>query len=132
MELMTSQEAKLLSPLNLAYIGDCVYELLTRRLVLSRGNAPVQKLHRASTSIVCAAAQSKAFARIEGQLSEEEETIYKRGRNANGSHVPKSAEPQDYRRATGLEALFGFLYLTGQTERIEELYNCISTPEEET
>lgn len=130
MEIMSEQEARLLSPLNLAYIGDCVYELLTRRSVLDRGNMPVHKLHRASTGIVCAAAQSKAVAQIEPLLSEEETAILKRGRNANGSHVPKNADPQEYRRATGLEALFGYLFLTGRYGRVQELYETIRRAED--
>lgn len=127
---MSEREAKLLSPLNLAYIGDCVYELLTRCAVLEQGNMPVQKLHRASTAVVCAGAQSQAVQKIEALLSEEEAAIYRRGRNANGSHVPKNADPQEYRRATGLEALFGYLYLIGKYDRVRELYDCIRKEEE--
>lgn len=125
MKEMTSQEARLLSPLNLAYIGDGIYELLTRRHIIAQGNAPVNLLHRKTVAIVCAAAQSRAFGVIEGILSEEELTIYKRGRNANGNHVPKNSDPQDYRRATGVEALFGYLYLTGRMDRVTELYEMI-------
>ena len=121
---MTVPEAKQLSPLGLAYIGDGVYELMTRCRILREGNRPVQMLHRRTVSLVCAAAQSQAFLLIEGDLSEEELSIYKRGRNAD-SHPPKNADPAEYRRATGLEALFGYLYLTGQRERLEELHQRI-------
>lgn len=122
---MTPQEVRQLSPLALAYIGDCIYELLTRRHILARGNMPVNRLHRASVEIVRASAQSHAVGVIEPLLTEEELAIYKRGRNANGSQVPKNADPCDYRRATGLEALFGYLCLTGRNNRVEELYDRI-------
>lgn len=122
---MTPQEARQFSPLALAYIGDCVYELLTRRHILARGNMPVNRLHHASVEIVRASAQSHAVSVIEPLLTEEELSIYKRGRNANGSQVPKNADAGDYRRATGLEALFGYLSLTGRLGRIQELYELI-------
>lgn len=121
---MTDREAKLLSPLGLAYIGDGIYELMTRRRILAEGNMPVQKLHRASVSLVCASAQSRAVALLRDDFSDEEMAIYKRGRNAD-SHPPKNADPGEYRRATGLEALFGYLYLTGRYDRLEELYTRI-------
>ena len=118
---MTQQEARLLSPQNLAYIGDVVYELMTREHILARGNAPVNRLHKAVVPLVCAGGQSQGLEAIAGLLTEEEESIYRRGRNVNGSH-PKNADPQEYRRATGVEALFGYLYLTGRTDRVQELY----------
>lgn len=121
---MTDREAKLLSPLGLAYIGDGIYELMARRRVLAQGNMPVQKLHRATVSLVRAAAQSEAVNLLQDRLSEEELAIYKRGRNAD-SHPPKNADTVEYRRATGLEALFGYLYLTGRTDRLEELFDLI-------
>ncbi|WMJ23066.1 ribonuclease III domain-containing protein [Paludicola sp. MB14-C6] len=113
------------SGLSLAYIGDCVYELMVRERILSQGNMPVNKLHKKSVSIVCASAQSKAYELVKDLLTEQETAVYKRGRNANGNHVPKNANPQDYRRATGLEALFGYLYLTNQTNRVLELFEII-------
>lgn len=118
---MTQQEARLLSPLNLAYIGDGVYELMTREHVLARGNMPVNRLHRAAIPLVCASGQSHGLEAIAQLLTEEEEGIYKRGRNTN-SACPKNADPQEYRRATGVEALFGYLYLTGRVDRAKELY----------
>lgn len=125
MKKLTPQEIKQLSPLGLAYIGDGIYELMTRERIVSRGNMPVAKLHFETVSIVRAAAQSDAVAVIIDDLSEEELAVYKRGRNANGSHVPRNADPGQYRRATGLEALFGYLYLNERHERIEELYERI-------
>lgn len=125
MKKLTPQEIKMLSPLGLAYIGDGIYELMTRERVVSRGNMPVAKLHTETVSIVCAAAQSDAVAVILDGLTEEELAVYKRGRNANGSHVPKNADPAQYRRATGLEALFGYLHLNERHERVEELYERI-------
>lgn len=125
MNKLTPQEIKLMSPLGLAYIGDCIYELMTRERIVSRGNMPVAKLHRKTVSIVCAAAQSAAVDTILSELSEEELAVYKRGRNANGSHVPKNADPAQYRRATGLEALFGYLYLNEYYDRVQALYEQI-------
>ncbi len=125
MKKLTPQEVNLMSPLGLAYIGDCIYELITREHIVSNGNMPVAKLHQETVSIVCAAAQSAAVDIILNSLSEEELAIYKRGRNANGSHVPKNADPAQYRRATGLEALFGYLYLNRRYDRIQSLYEQI-------
>lgn len=121
------QSIRMLSPLGLAYIGDCIFELMVRERIIGKGNMPVHKLHKMTVSYVCASAQSRAFGLIEDSLSEEEMTIYKRGRNANGNHIPKNANPVDYRRATGLEALFGFLHLTGQSVRVSELFEAIFT-----
>ena len=130
MEQMTPRDAALLSPLGLAYIGDGIYELLARRHILARGNMPVQKLHRATVALVRASAQSQAVARLEPLWTEEETAIYKRGRNAS-SHLPKNADAIEYRRATGLEALFGYLYLTGREARLEELFAAICGAETE-
>jgi len=98
-----------------------------RERIILQGNVPVNRLHKKTVSYVCAAAQSSAFATISDLLTEEEMASYKRGRNANSNTVPKNANPQDYRRATGLEALFGYLYLTCQQSRIEELFEIIMT-----
>ena len=110
---------KQLSPLTLAFLGDAVFELLVRERFVTDGNAPVAKLHKKTV------AQSRAIFLLEGLLSEEETDIYKRGRNANGHHVPKNADPVEYRRATGLEALFGYLYLKGEQARIRFLFDHI-------
>ena len=122
---MTPQEIKLLSPLNLAYIGDGIYELMTRMHMMNEGNVPVNKLHKKTIALVCASAQSKAYETIADVLTEEETAVFKRGRNANGTHVPKNADAQEYRRATGVEALFGYLYMMGRMERAESLYEMI-------
>lgn len=122
---MNSFDANQFSGLNLAYIGDSVYELMVREHILQKGNAPVNRLHKQTVAIVCATGQSKAVELILGSLTEEEISVYKRGRNANGNTVPKNANAQEYRRATGFEALFGYLYLTGQQLRLRELFDII-------
>ncbi len=109
------------SPLALAYIGDGVYEIFIRTYVIDRGNAPVNKLHKASRDLVRAEAQAKIYHAIEDQLTEEEVDVLRRGRNAKSISVPKNALLIDYRHATGLEALIGYLYLKGEIERISEL-----------
>lgn len=122
---MTKQEIKLLSPLGLAYIGDGIYELMVRTHMMLKGNMPVQRLHKLTVSYVCASAQAKAFDLLMPILNEDETAIYKRGRNANGSHIPKNGNPADYRKATGFEALFGYLYLSDELGRLEEFVNII-------
>ena len=117
------QNPKLLSPLTLAFLGDAVYELCVRQRVVAEGNRPVNDMHRKAVKLVNAAAQSDAFERISGALTEEELAVYKRGRNANATSSPKHAALADYRRAPGVEALFGYLYLKGETERIGELFD---------
>ena len=109
------------SPLVLAYIGDGVYEMYIRLMLVEKGNMPVHKLHRQATGYVKANAQSTMVAHIYEQLTEKERQIYKRGRNAKSGTSPKNADIQDYRRATGFEALLGYLYLIGETARIEKL-----------
>lgn len=115
-------KARLTSPLALAYIGDGIYELMVREWVLAKGNSPVNKLHKKTVSCVCASAQAKAFDYIENELTSDEMAIYKRGRNATSS-VPRNGNPAEYKKATGFEALFGYLYLSKQTERINELFD---------
>ncbi len=110
------------SSLVLAYIGDCVYELFVRTYLIRDNNLPVKKLHRDAISLVNASAQAKLYHRIEGLLTEEETAVYKRGRNTN-SHPPKNADLQEYKSATGVEALIGYLYLKGDSDRILELLN---------
>lgn len=111
-------QANQYSPLTLAYLGDNVYELFVRSYLVSQGNYPVHQLHMMARDYVSAAAQSKALEWIEADFTEEELAVYKRGRNAKSATVPKNAKLIDYKRATGLEALMGYLYLTGQSERI--------------
>lgn len=116
---------KQLSPLNLAFIGDCIYEILVREELVCTANRPVNDLHRESVKFVCAKAQTEAYSKIKDALTEEEEAQFKRGRNAKTGHSPKSASDAEYHTATGIEALFGYLYLTEQIDRIKELFKII-------
>lgn len=119
---MTADQARLLNPLQLAYIGDSVWDLLIRSRLIYRGRN-VHNMHRDATSRVNAGAQAAALARIASLLTPEEEDIVRRGRNAHARHpAPKNQNPADYQSATGLEALIGFLYLTGQEARALELF----------
>jgi ribonuclease-3 family protein len=118
--------AKQLSPLNLAFIGDCIYEILVRETLVTDANRPVNDLHKESVKYVSAKAQTAHFEKIKDILTEEEMAIYKRGRNAKVGHSPKSATEGEYHCATGVEALFGYLYLTEQTDRIKELFSKIN------
>ena len=107
----------------LAFVGDGVYELLAREYLLAQGNAPVGRLHERTVELVSANAQAAAYRRFAAQLTEEEETVFRRGRNANSTRCPKHTDPAVYRQATGVEALFGWLYLTGQIPRANELFH---------
>ncbi|MCI8376300.1 MAG: ribonuclease III [Lachnospiraceae bacterium] len=109
------------SPLVLAYIGDGIYELVVRSLLVGQGNAQAAKLHKRASALVNAGAQSAMLERIKGELTEEELKVFRRGRNANSPTMAKHASVSEYRRATGFEALMGYLYLTGQTGRLLEL-----------
>ena len=116
---------KFLSPKNysawtLAYIGDGVYELYVRGYLIQKSDQKVNLLHKTSTRFVCAKAQAELYHRIKDMLSEDETAVFHRGRNTK-SHVPKNAVVSDYRIATGIEALFGYLYITGKKDRISEL-----------
>lgn len=115
-------DPNLLSPLTLAFIGDCVYELLVRAALVRQANRPANELHVEKVKFVNASAQHRAFTAIEGMLTEKELGIYKRGRNAHTNHTPKNMSSSDYHAATGFEALFGYLYLLGQTDRLHELF----------
>ena len=107
----------------LAYLGDSVLEVCVRTyLVTERGLSTSAHLNRASLDFVRASAQSEAVGRMEPYLSEEEAAVYRRGRNMGHGNVPKSASAAEYRRATGMEVLFGYLHLTGQTQRINRLF----------
>jgi len=112
--------------LGLAHVGDGVYELLTRTMLCQQGHTDVQKLHRLTVERVKAQAQARAAEKLLPLLTEEELAIYKRGRNAHVRSVPPHAELADYHAATGLEALFGWLYLQGCLERIDTLYMAIT------
>ena len=115
------KEATEFSPLVLAYIGDAVYELMIRSILVSRGNRPVNKLNKDATSLVKAAAQSEIVKLISDNLSEEEYTVFKRGRNSSPHTMAKNASMTDYKYATGFEALIGFLYLDNRCDRALEL-----------
>ncbi len=109
------------SPLTLAYIGDAVYEIIIRTIVVSDGNTQVNKMHKKSSNLVKAETQANIIKAIMDDLSEEELGYYKRGRNAKSYTSAKNASISDYRMATGFEALIGYLYLTGQTDRMTEI-----------
>ena len=109
------------SPLTLAYIGDCVYDLVIRTVVVERGNEPANKLHKKTVTYVKAQTQAAMIEALVPFFTEEEEAVYKRGRNAKSYTSAKNASISDYRKATGMEALVGYLYLTGQEARIMEL-----------
>lgn len=115
----------LLSPLTLAFIGDTVFDLLVRERVVKQANRPVGKLHAQCAKLVCAGAQALAVKLILPILTEEELAVYKRGRNAKSGHKPKNASEAQYHASTGLEALFGWLYLSGETQRVHELFDII-------
>ena len=108
------------SALTLAYIGDCVYELYVRGYLIQKSDQKVNLLHKTSTRFVCAKAQAELYHKIKDMLSEDETAVFHRGRNTK-SHVPKNAVVSDYRIATGIEALCGYLYITGKKDRISEL-----------
>ena len=112
---------KEISPLSLAYIGDAVYEVYIRSYIMRDANMPVNKLHKAATSFVKAKAQSDIIMALSDRLTEEEIAVYKRGRNAHSYTSAKNADIVDYRRATGFEALIGYLYLSGEKARLEEI-----------
>lgn len=109
------------SPLTLAYIGDSVYDLIIKTMVINQGNKQVKKLHQETSSMVQAAAQSAMMRSLQTILTEEEHAVYKRGRNAKSVSPAKNQSLTDYRRATGFEALMGWLYLQNNWERIIEL-----------
>lgn len=116
-----SGAANLYSPLVLAYAGDAVYELYVRTMILSQGNAPVHKLHKRSIEFVKAKAQSDILHSLMDGLSEEEQDIVRRGRNAKSGTIPKNADVTEYKYATGFETLLGYLYIKGDYTRLLEL-----------
>lgn len=119
---MTEAEINAMSMLGLAHIGDAVYELLTRTMLCSDGVTKASELHRKTVALVNAPAQAESMSRILPKLNGTELAIYKRGRNTKVNSVPQKADIAQYHAATGLEALFGWLYLRGENERIAELY----------
>lgn len=122
---MSQQDVNKISMLGLAHVGDGVYELLTRTMLCSQGHFSVAELHKLTISYVNAPAQAQAAEKIKPLLSEEESAVFRRGRNAKVNSVPHNANIGQYHAATGLEALFGWLYLQGRTERIGQLFSVI-------
>jgi ribonuclease-3 family protein len=122
---MTDEDIHRISSLGLAHIGDAVFELLVRTHLCLGGGETATKLHSAAVKMVNARAQAAYAELIMEGLSEEEKTVFKRGRNTRVNSVPKNAEVSDYHAATGLECLFGYLYLKNRTERINELFSLI-------
>lgn len=109
------------SPLTLAYIGDCVYDLVIKSIVIGEGNRQVQKLHQDTSKLVQASTQSAMMRAMQEELNEEELKVYKRGRNAKSVSPAKNQSITDYRRATGFEALLGYLYLQKEWKRMVDL-----------
>lgn len=120
---LTEKEINAFSNLGLAHIGDGVYELLCRSYLCARGEHTVGQLHKDTVQLVKAPAQARLVERLLPHLTESELSYYRRGKNAHVHAVPKGASPAEYAKATGLEALLGALYLSGQTERINELFH---------
>ena len=120
--IMTPEQLSTVSELALAHVGDAVFELLVRAELCSAGGAKMKELHARTVARVTAPAQAALVETLLPHLSPEETAVYKRGRNAHTHQAPKSASPGQYARATGLETLFGWLWLTGQKQRISELY----------
>ena len=124
---MTQAQINQISMLGLAHIGDGVYELMTRAALCEEGHTTVAELHQLATRRVNAPAQAAAVEKLLPALTEEEVAIYRRGRNAHVNSVPRAANIGQYHAATGLEALFGWLYLQGKCERLNELFRLIQS-----
>ena len=122
---LSRQEIDAISNLGLAHMGDCVFEILCRAYLCAQGEKTVDRLHRDTIAMVNATAQAKFVDKLVPLLTEEELAYYRRGKNAHVHAVPKSATPAQYAKATGLEALFGALYLAGQTKRINQLFRAV-------
>ncbi len=124
--LISKENIGMMSPQKLAFIGDAVYELMVRQKIISNNEGNIGNLNALKVKNVCCTAQSELYEKIKNSLTEEENEIYKRGRNAYVSHSPKNISPAIYHRATGIEALFGYLYLNSQLERLNEFINLLS------
>ena len=120
---MTDAELNAMSPLALAHVGDAVFDLLVRTQLCLEGRLTAGDLHRETVRYVSAVAQAAAAKKLLPLLDQREEGVYRRGRNAHSHAAPKGATPMEYHAATGLEALFGWLYLRGEKARIEELFS---------
>ena len=121
----TPEQVAAISNLGLAHIGDAVFEVLCRSHLCARGEKTVERLHHDTIQLVKAPAQAAFADKLLPRLTEEELAYYRRGKNAHVHAVPKSATPAEYAKATGLEALFGALYLSGQTERLNQLFQAV-------
>ena len=121
----STEEVNMLSPLTWAYVGDCVYELYIRTNLVNRTKLKPHKLHIETIKYVKAKAQADFLKNIESSLTEKELDIVRRARNTNNHHLPKNADPADYMYATAFEGLIGFLYLTKQDERLQEIFNMV-------
>ena len=122
---LTKQEIDAISNLGLAHMGDCVFEILCRAYLCTRGDKTVDRLHKDTIHMVKATSQAKFADKMLPLLTEEELAFYRRGKNSHVHAVPKSCTPAEYAKATGLEALFGALYLAGKTERLNELFKAV-------
>ena len=122
---LSRQEINAISNLGLAHMGDCVFEILCRAYLCARGDKTVKNLHKDTINMVKATSQAKFVDKLLPHLNEEELAWYRRGKNSHVHAVPKSCTPAEYAKATGLEALFGALYLAGQTERLNELFKAV-------
>ncbi|MGN0584766.1 MAG: Mini-ribonuclease 3 [Ruminococcus sp.] len=129
-EPLSALEAKQYSPLALAFLGDSVYEIMMREHILLSANMPASELHSLKVKRVCASYQAAAADIIMPVLTEEEISVYKRGRNATGNSVPKNGNAADYHKATGLESLFGYLHLKGENHRLNQLFDIICQADE--
>lgn len=128
---LEKREINQYGPLALAFLGDVIYEKFVREYLVLRGNMPVAKLHKLSVEKVCAEYQAKAVEIIKPMLSEEELDVLRRGRNASGITAPKHSTVAEYRAATSLECLFGYLHLSGDDDRAAELFDVIWNVDEE-
>ena len=126
---MTPEQVKAISSPGLAHMGDGVYEVLCRAYLCSRGNATVLNLHKKTVALVNAPTQARFMDKIMASLTEEEQDFYRRGKNAHTHAAPKAATRAEYAKATGLEALFGALYLLGRKERLNQLFNMMMEEE---
>ena len=126
---LSDSDIRMYNPLVLAYVGDSVYDTFIRTMLVSNGSIQVKKLHQKSIKFVQAKAQAEITQQLHDILTDDEQDIVRRGRNTKSNSVPKNADMNDYRYATGFEALIGYLYLIGNTKRLMELFGMISKME---
>ena len=127
---LPADQLRTVSSIGLAHVGDGVYELLVRTWLCAGGKATGKGLHRAAVALVCAPRQAELAEKILPLLTQEEQDVFRRGRNTSPHSVPQNASRADYQAATGLEALFGWLWLQGRTERLNQLFAVIMEEEE--